>query len=612
MSRERLAVGLSMGLLAGLLACDDSDPATTETDPPIVEDCQPVCSSTQTCDQSQTPPACVELCNPPGGCRAPTAWWDGTAVSFEQCHPDQADSPTTGCEPISCGGEQCEPGQTCLDLASLQFDPGMPCSCIPDTTTPLFGEAVQSDTCKPYGRICDWDYNGTVSLPAKCRLPGRSRVPLQWEPCLPAVGCEEGYACHPEFQICMQSCETTADCLDPLTECVDTGEAKYCNYQRCTDGALGSDLDRMFAPCDAQGTGDGTCIPVWNTYKFTPEQSGVIGLCQQAGHAGTGQGRTSCDPDARRPALEAMCPVGQFCDPWGPDPDRPGSRRGICRPMCNAGHGDWMSGPNPELGCADPTDACVQAFYFGFPINRMTQADVDPYWFPTTPGICVPSCDPTGDGSCPEDPFGDQQICQLRFQFHGGQGTCGPSSPEPKALREACDYAPFDPRSPCTDGTVCAQSEMFEEKILRGGFCTNYCSTQRCNLIGGNCTECNPARCAAPPETCAPRCENKECGADGCGGTCGSCAEGELCNYLGKCVIPVPCPWACADGEVCFAGACCRPNCANRECGTDGCGGFCGPVPTGSCDEGQVCLENLPTELHTCYPLYGTVGFCGP
>lgn len=37
--------------------------------------------------------------------------------------------------------------------------------------------------------------------------------------------------------------------------------------------------------------------------------------------------------------------------------------------------------------------------------------------------------------------------------------------------------------------------------------------------------------------TCAPRCQGRECGPDGCGGKCGSCAQGEYCDpQPGQCV----------------------------------------------------------------------------
>ena len=36
--------------------------------------------------------------------------------------------------------------------------------------------------------------------------------------------------------------------------------------------------------------------------------------------------------------------------------------------------------------------------------------------------------------------------------------------------------------------------------------------------------------------TCTPNCTDKECGDDGCGGSCGTCPTGETCNNSGTCV----------------------------------------------------------------------------
>jgi hypothetical protein len=68
----------------------------------------------------------------------------------------------------------------------------------------------------------------------------------------------------------------------------------------------------------------------------------------------------------------------------------------------------------------------------------------------------------------------------------------------------------------------------------------------------------------AAAASCHPSCNKKECGWDGCGGSCGTCAAGLVCN----------------------AGICgpCVPDCAGRVCGPDGCGGSCG-----SCPAGQAC-----------------------
>ena len=36
--------------------------------------------------------------------------------------------------------------------------------------------------------------------------------------------------------------------------------------------------------------------------------------------------------------------------------------------------------------------------------------------------------------------------------------------------------------------------------------------------------------------TCIPQCTNKQCGSDGCEGSCGTCASGKSCNTQGRCV----------------------------------------------------------------------------
>ena len=38
--------------------------------------------------------------------------------------------------------------------------------------------------------------------------------------------------------------------------------------------------------------------------------------------------------------------------------------------------------------------------------------------------------------------------------------------------------------------------------------------------------------------SCAPACSGRACGSDGCGGTCGTCADGDACSSAGKCTEP--------------------------------------------------------------------------
>lgn len=72
---------------------------------------------------------------------------------------------------------------------------------------------------------------------------------------------------------------------------------------------------------------------------------------------------------------------------------------------------------------------------------------------------------------------------------------------------------------------------------------------------------------------CKPNCKNKKCGDDGCGGNCapGCIKNQETCGEDGKCHK-------------------CIPNCENKYCGSDGCGGICPPgCSTGT---GDICDDN--------------------
>ena len=65
---------------------------------------------------------------------------------------------------------------------------------------------------------------------------------------------------------------------------------------------------------------------------------------------------------------------------------------------------------------------------------------------------------------------------------------------------------------------------------------------------------------------CFPACAGRNCGDDGCGGTCGACQQGYACGGNGSCVQG------------------CTPSCGGKVCGPDGCGASCG-----SCSKGFKC-----------------------
>jgi len=80
---------------------------------------------------------------------------------------------------------------------------------------------------------------------------------------------------------------------------------------------------------------------------------------------------------------------------------------------------------------------------------------------------------------------------------------------------------------------------------------------------------------------CVPDCQDKVCGPDGCGGICGYCEYGKVCKD-GLCV------------DICI------PDCIAKEklCGPDGCGGECPP----GCDAGFECRDDFRCHPVECVP----------
>ena len=126
---------------------------------------------------------------------------------------------------------------------------------------------------------------------------------------------------------------------------------------------------------------------------------------------------------------------------------------------------------------------------------------------------------------------------------------------------------------------------------------------------------------------CPPQCKGKECGDDGCGGSCGTCSDNQFCSEGqckpkpdSKCLSDVSCVddsdclrgercnkavkppscqklycggfgTACSEDVLCLSQICksnqCAPDCMNSECGPD-------PVygeSCGTCGGGRVCVS---------------------
>ncbi len=132
----------------------------------------------------------------------------------------------------------------------------------------------------------------------------------------------------------------------------------------------------------------------------------------------------------------------------------------------------------------------------------------------------------------------------------GQAGACDDWTEDRPALGEGCDCAP-----------QCGDKE---------------CGDDGC---GGSCGECvAPESCEGSVCVCVPACEGKECGDDSCGGSCGPCGVDQTCE-AGLCV---------GEGDT---GGMCAPQCDGKECGDDSCGGSCGECGGDRSCQGGSCVS---------------------
>lgn len=113
--------------------------------------------------------------------------------------------------------------------------------------------------------------------------------------------------------------------------------------------------------------------------------------------------------------------------------------------------------------------------------------------------------------SCPEDSVTCRGQCIPSSQLTADSANCG-----------ACGVR-------CSACQVCSGGQC----VSNGDLCCGVRCRKGSTCIAGQCDA-----------TCAPRCQGKQCGDDGCGGSCGTCAANQICANGGKCraVSTTPAP----------------------------------------------------------------------
>ncbi|GEM_PF-1508435 len=610
MRRNVLTVGLAFALvlaLGGIQAvqaaeCSEGTKVSEGCDGYTYEGCCDAAGATLWCD-TPTGPTCMIDCAADGA----MCGWKG---SFYGCG-DTEEADPTGAFPRACAS--CDPA--CAANQWCNVDVCEDCSC---------GAMVcGTDQC---GNSCGTCAEGTL-----CNAEGA---------CVTPPTCVEAYEV-----VCDQSVmgDTSVDGTNVITaypgcDVEETGPEMVFKFIPATDDKLQITLDSavdvdvlvLTDACWGENCvyGGDEGFPWWDVTAGTQYFLVIDGYGGEAGSFNfTVECLSTCVPDC----TDKTC-----------GDDGCGGSCGECLGQCVGNVCYLTDGCDPvhqngEPGCSGcACEACVCAADDWCCSNEWD-------------GLCAEQCISVCDGCGILDNCGDS-ICL-------GAEHCG-----------NCDQD-----CACAAGQVCAVDTC----------CTPKCAGKECgdDGCGGSCGTCDAGfLCnAGMCEACVPACDGKECGDDGCGGSCGTCAAGEECSGLGKCDEPgnwptncqgtqapvsddcmgatyegccnngitywcennalycIDCPangaqcgWSdqgyydCtedgladpsgANPKDCPNGGTCTPNCTDKECGSDGCGGQCG-----TCAEGSTCNAMGKCETGACVPSCdgkecgddGCEGFCG-
>jgi len=499
--------------------------------------CSPLCHDGSPCG-AECPAQCGS-CAGEGICQA-----DGT------CYEPLCAGKECGTDPkgFSCGS--CGAGFECVDELGKCLP--LPKPCVPKQGPGCDGCDCEGCVCGKYPNCCteNWD----IFCVAECEL-----------------GC--GYDCSPCPE--QPSCDGLECGQFCGLDCGKCDKGKVCSYGKCcTPDCTGKECggDGCGGWCGAcQGSDEcagGQCVPC------QPNCAG-----KECGADGCGGECGTCGQDAK--CVEGMCKKQSCAGACG------GQSQFEC--FCDA-------------VCFQYGDCC--------------------------PDVCLECPDMCGETGCQK--IGPEGCCAgtlLKF-CEGDEIHVSECAPLP-----FCGWNAGAGKYACgTAGNGDPSGELPKDCA---GLCKAQCEDKECgdDGCGESCGTCagKGAICNPQGKCCVPSCEGKTCGSDGCGGSCGECGEGLFCNG-GSCSdqVPAGCTPQTSPGcggcaceqcvfdkdtfcketawdEVCV-GECiqcgtdcpCTPSCNGKECGDDGCGGTCGDCPKGEMCEDAVCVadacEGIPRE----------------
>jgi sugar lactone lactonase YvrE len=613
--------------------------------------CGPLCGDAAACS-----PAC------PGSCGT-CAKQGSVCLDTGSCYEPQCAGKECGTDPkgFVCG--ICPAGTECVAEYSLCMP--LPKPCVPKSGPGCGGCACQQCVCDKHPNCCteNWDIFCVTSCQVEC---GFSCDPCPANPTCDGIecgvfcgkdcgGCPAGQVCN-AFQCCTPKCSGKVcgpdGCGGVCGKCpVDQvcTPAGACCTQKCAGKQCGDDgCGGVCGKCPATHTctADGKCECFPDCKGKTCGDDGCGGTC------GSCKGDSACNSEGQcvTKSCVGSCggesPDGCYCDPAC-------QGYGDCCPdVCTAcpeicGSTDECEGITYQ-GCCDQgvltycnngklaTESCPGKSDCGWNAEKKyydcgTDGGIDPTGqFPKDcPGACVPSCEGKVCGSdgcegtcgtCPEE-----QICQA--------GACVMGTCQGVGAQGCCDLGTL---------AYCAEGQLVKKDCGQEPACgwSEATGAYACGTAGQpDPSGALPKLC---PWVCMPDCTDKQCGPDGCGGSCGACEKGQVCTDTFQCVDSQcgtvtyegccdghdlvwceggvlrdlsctgkgSCGWNETEGYyncggggneapegtfplICPGG--CVPACEEKECGDDGCGWSCGEC-TGitTCKEGQCVVDSQP------------------
>ncbi len=516
-----------------------SDPSGDHP-PTCVGGCPPSCAGKDSCS-----PECAGDC---GSCSGGAHCLDSGICYVPDCGNKEC-----GLDPLgfSCG--LCPSGTECVE-GLYQCLP-LPAACTPQVGPGCDGCGCETCVCELHPFCCDvkWDIFCVAACELECNY---NCSPCPAEPDCGAVEC--GEFCGIDCGICPdgQSCFQGKCCLSS------------CDGKECGSDGCGGDCGACSGTDVCEDGACVTCQPLCEGKNCGADGcGGTCGNCLGGTICAAGQCVT---PDSCVGSCGGQADGGCYCDTACAD------YGDCCEDVCEA---------CPEI-CGDPPDPCN-----GITGEGCCAGDEVLY----CENDVIKSMNCVDEPSCGWDVENDYYICGME------------AAPDPEGVY------PMDCAELCTPD--CG------DKICGGDGC------------GGDCGACPDGDACTPEgECCTPSCDEKICGNNGCGGDCGECPPEESCKD-GACVAGdcqgIPWEGCCAAGALLYcdkgnlvqmscAGdpdcgwnsepgyydcgtegdadpdgvlpldcmAYCEPDCADKECGGDGCDGSCG-----ECAEGDACIN---------------------